>query len=931
MGTTHEKIEQVLIRHFDEQQKSSGRRSLSIQARVREIWEAIDEIELQAKVADIQLSEDLDNTINNAPLKDVNEIIASTLIHFIDCSLITEVSPDTKESVEIIQELAVAVASQRVEVARSVLQNRLIALSVVLLERVRSTACRCIGWIVKYLVESVSIAKEDLDELLDTASQTLLPRFTDKTQVVRQSAIEASRFFFGNVVGRTNNKEMDDPDVRQSLQWSLQHDPSVTNRLSALESLPLTIQTMDVVLTRVRDVKPKVRVAAIQTLQDKLPTLQHWEAEQCAELVESGWTERCAATKVAVERIVLTWVKSCGFDVMALLRHLDVLNFENSCRKVMSILTGVQDEFLDDNFSERDVGAFQRGMKQASKKLVLKNQTLEAEQVFLLRCQCEHAEKLEPRKKEMILSEIMPDIPEVCAMFELHASALMKAISEEKGEDTIDRLVSICLHLLSMVKSAEVEEGSRLHLKTTLKGMLESIVLPDDLVEGSVETLYRIHRDEMDFWETCLSTVETLDGQDHEDGLFDNRLLRILSILCTLFEKSSSRLASSEVLDSFVRYVLPAVSHENALIREAGVNCLGKAGLFTKPDRILSEFKPILLDRAQDEDEKLSIRAQALLGLSDWSILFGNEELSIQSTLLEIMNHKEVSLACVAAEATSKLLYHGKFFNKSCMGTLLVLFFDPRLSTAEEDDENDVEEVGSPIRLQQLLTQFFLLFCLRGENGRENFVSCTSSALDIVLSKDGGKRKRGTKAFPIAKMIEFLTSTADEAKRIQNENKGQENGTITGSSTDLLVSIQIAKFLTGNTDDLNVTTLRLLCKILGATEINPEIDESKDLRELMERTEDLGNLLTDDTCLHCLESLNETLEAVELPNESTLPQDDEESLNDAMERVHITPSRAPVDKENSAVKGQNTADKRDSLGSLSVRPSRLSMSSVNEA
>jgi hypothetical protein len=72
----------------------------------------------------------------------------------------------------------------------------------------------------------------------------------------------------------------------------LQHDPSVTNRVAALDSIPVTLQTMDVILARVRDVKSKVRVAAVTTLRSKLGDLRQWEAEQCAELVEAGLTDR---------------------------------------------------------------------------------------------------------------------------------------------------------------------------------------------------------------------------------------------------------------------------------------------------------------------------------------------------------------------------------------------------------------------------------------------------------------------------------------------------------------------------------------------------------------------------------------------------------------------------------------------------------------
>lgn len=282
-----EEIKNLLVRHFDQHQKCSGRRALPIEARVAQIYDEINQIELQAKVEGVSLTDD------DAAEKygGFDAVVSGALIHVLECSLVTEVSNNAKESIEAIRQLVSAVAAQRVQVARSLLQDRVIPLTVVLLERVRSSACHCIGLTVDFLLRNEEMNKEDLESLLDMSSQALLPRFTDKAQSVRQSAIEASRFFFRRASGQVE-QEIDDPDIRQSLQWSLQHDPSVTNRVSALESLPVTLQTVDVILTRVRDVKVKVRVAAVKTLRTKLPDLSKWEAEQCAELVESGWTER---------------------------------------------------------------------------------------------------------------------------------------------------------------------------------------------------------------------------------------------------------------------------------------------------------------------------------------------------------------------------------------------------------------------------------------------------------------------------------------------------------------------------------------------------------------------------------------------------------------------------------------------------------------
>ena len=288
MMMVEKEIKNALVRHFDEHQRSSGRRSLPIEARVAQIYDELTQIDLQAKVEGVSISDD---DYSARTVDGVNQVISSVLIHFLECSLMTEPTNDTKESIEAIQELASAVAAQRVEVARPLLQDRIIPLTVVLLERIRSSACRCIGWTIKYLFENEKMNKEDLESLLDMSSQALLPRFTDKAQSVRQAAIESSHFFFHRAIGQVE-EEIDDPDIRQSLQWSIQHDPSVTNRVAALESLPVTLQTVDVILTRVRDVKAKVRVVAVKNLRTKLPDLRKWEAEQCAELIESGWTER---------------------------------------------------------------------------------------------------------------------------------------------------------------------------------------------------------------------------------------------------------------------------------------------------------------------------------------------------------------------------------------------------------------------------------------------------------------------------------------------------------------------------------------------------------------------------------------------------------------------------------------------------------------
>lgn len=201
--------------------------------------------------------------------------LVGTLLSACDCAIAASNSNDL-DAVDNIFELASFVAvSQRC--AAPLLQKAL-AYSSALLEHVRAAACRWIGFLVKALMKS----SDNTNDMMDEASQGLLPRFTDKAQSVRNAAIFAAQFFFSATI--------DDPDIRQALTWSLQHDPSVTNRFEALRSLPLTPQTMDVFVSRVADVKPKVRVLALQRLQQAEPDI--WTADDMATVLLMGWTNR---------------------------------------------------------------------------------------------------------------------------------------------------------------------------------------------------------------------------------------------------------------------------------------------------------------------------------------------------------------------------------------------------------------------------------------------------------------------------------------------------------------------------------------------------------------------------------------------------------------------------------------------------------------
>jgi hypothetical protein len=257
----------ALLPHFEDHQTlvDSDSGYLSLKDRIRVIEKALNNITIVQGDA---------SSKDDAALDDG---LSKVLLHIFDCAMATDTSAESSESVRNTLLLVAGVSSKHLSVA-SALLDRASQFSQVLLEKVRTTACTFIGFLADFLRDQSSV-----EDIMDRASQILLPRFTDKLQSVRCAAIQAAPHFFST--------HIDDPDLRQALCWSLQHDPSVTNRLAALNALPWNGQTMDAILARVRDDKAKIRVQTWKYLQDHLNP-NDLPAIDLADLVNSGLSGR---------------------------------------------------------------------------------------------------------------------------------------------------------------------------------------------------------------------------------------------------------------------------------------------------------------------------------------------------------------------------------------------------------------------------------------------------------------------------------------------------------------------------------------------------------------------------------------------------------------------------------------------------------------
>jgi hypothetical protein len=279
MATVH----QVLVRHFHAFQTESN--EVDSRDYVRTLQNDLNDLGLCADLEGLSVKTRTGTTGSNkrsqTSRRDVNtdrqlsQQISASLFKCLECVLVAETSPSV-DNADSLFDLMAAIA-----VSYNVIEETFYALirpaSVATADRMRLLACRMMTACIKQ-------APHHSTQLIPL----LLPRFTDKAQTVRLAALVAAQA----TLDTEQEQTLSEPtrELTEALLWNLHHDPSWTNRCQALQSLPLVPDQIHHVIRRLRDVKPKVRVAAIHRLH--AVTLGKLTPDQCAEIVRAGFTDR---------------------------------------------------------------------------------------------------------------------------------------------------------------------------------------------------------------------------------------------------------------------------------------------------------------------------------------------------------------------------------------------------------------------------------------------------------------------------------------------------------------------------------------------------------------------------------------------------------------------------------------------------------------
>ena len=668
------------------------------------------------------------------------------------------------------------------------------------------------------------------------------------------------------------------------------------------------------------------------------------------------------------------WLKVMKFDPLKLLSRLEPTYNEEICEEVARVIVNVtENKHILNELSKPEIQAFKEEVlnvkhfdkmwkfssEQAQSNLNTVDTGIDVTNILFLRIRCQSLQKMEEKKTtETQLSKILPDMPDICNALNLHLNKLNNAVPEES--DNLDSENSsvqdiesyICLQILQLVELCDLkEEGSRRHLASLLQSVMVMLNTPDDVLQKCVLILLATHSTEAQFIQTISEVLadindlksnhddrSNVENEKHlksqENALNLAKMIRTIAIISIVLENISSRMSTNTILKTLAStYIEPAITHSDAMVREAGVSCLGKFTIMMMQDSaILNETKSILLNVGSNVKERMETRAQAVLALTDLSMMHDsvlspitlkvssaeNEEnnnedekteysrgrkrrnrrkecpletelevekpICLVSILQDMLRQSRHPALCViAAECSAKLMFAGKVHDSISLAYLIVMYFNDDFNSDDDEVGDCATDIGSPVRLQQLLTLFFPAYCMRFKLGRVAMMSSIKHMLELIHTKMS-KRVRGRRAFawPIVKMIEYVCNNVEEGEEqfANRDRNSQENPTDDNVEKEimeeedqvddlepspiLLLAIAISEFLVENGSDLPVRFLRILCKVLNGIDLDLESESIQHLNLLTTKMDELSLVITDSSSLRSLESMFEVLS--EIPN-----------------------------------------------------------------
>eukprot|EP00011_Vannellida_sp_DIVA3-517-6-12_P013184 CAMPEP_0114612000 /NCGR_PEP_ID=MMETSP0168-20121206/4401_1 /TAXON_ID=95228 ORGANISM="Vannella sp., Strain DIVA3 517/6/12" /NCGR_SAMPLE_ID=MMETSP0168 /ASSEMBLY_ACC=CAM_ASM_000044 /LENGTH=1248 /DNA_ID=CAMNT_0001822981 /DNA_START=15 /DNA_END=3761 /DNA_ORIENTATION=+ len=347
----------------------------------------------------------------------------------------------------------------------------MIQISVAKTAAARFRACQCIANIIFSLSEDTELD----DDLYEAALDALEIRAKDKDQSTR---VEAAR-----ALSRFQDPEEPHCTVTPLFLRMLENDSVTAVRKQVLNSVNISKRTIGTILGRTRDKNADIRKHAFAVLKSKVDVRALTIKQRCF-VLETGLNDREEKVKEECAKMLNSWYKSRGSDVLEFLRCLHIELNESTAEK--ALLCILKDRDLDQSVHATIV---RKTIVEAVAKMNPNEPVLLTnEMAFFWRVYCEFFDHEVEQDSELYL----PEVARYCALILFHHQLDLE--TQEAHRSHSDFVITQLLKLAHKLYLGD--EAQRRMFSGLLCDLLVSPETPEPLVDEFMHLLNAIRTPE---------------------------------------------------------------------------------------------------------------------------------------------------------------------------------------------------------------------------------------------------------------------------------------------------------------------------------------------------------------------------------------------------------------------------------------------------
>ncbi|KAK1232890.1 chromosome condensation complex Condensin, subunit G [Marasmius sp. AFHP31] len=692
------------------------------------------------------------------------------------------------------------------------------------------------------------------EETYNLIRENLMARIHDKEPLIRAHAIVA----LSKLVGTEDPDELEtgESTAEELVLDALCFDTAPEVRRAALLNIPVTPETLPVVLTRTRDLDTITRKLVFSTvLLTKLDHPKRLTIAQREEAIKAGLGDREPAVRGAAGKLVTSWYDLAhaesedsseapfGGDDGGIMRGFakflslfDVVGpgEEVAADAMLAVFTtrpALPDGFVFGEEYWNDL---------TPEKALLAR-------VFVDHCvTSKHETRIEAASIPVLtafafnIQNAYNELLAVLEELEILEAGEGEGDSEAKEEELANREMILGELLKTVLKLDYADEIGRRKIFSVAKEMLAHPHLPPGLIERCLDVLHKIVPSDRELIRIVVEIIIELRDNEEADGAVEDdadgtrsettqstatlrrerSLRRIKELqLMTLEEKNQADLTDLRCLtlcigmlervdESFednstlegvlTDLIIPAVKRKESALREKGLLSLGLCCLIAKKMAVNS-FQ-LFLSQVQSAHEELKLNVLKiifdLLILYDGDFLGRSEEISHQiiTFVLQMLESEESSqVQTTLCVGICKLLLSGQVTDTRVLASLILTYVSPATSDNAE--------------LRQCLTYFFPLYCYSSSQNQSRMQSVFMSAFDLAVQV----RDELEDDQEMITLHQFGTLFVDWTNAGNLLNAPAKDTSDKTVHADLAISILLALYDSDRDDDVRKT----LCQLLG--------------------------------------------------------------------------------------------------------------------